>query len=118
MDVKKQYLKLLGALVSDGNVNAYESNTYQLLLISIKSFQQKYRVLVYNGDVDMACNFLGDEWFVESLQQEVSCCPLILCVCYFLLVLVWGLLINCCCVFFLFFCFFSNKKIRSVHPDP
>ncbi|KAK6319688.1 hypothetical protein J4Q44_G00108990 [Coregonus suidteri] len=46
MDVRKQYLKLLGAL--------------------------KYRVLVYNGDVDMACNFLGDEWFVESLQQEVQ----------------------------------------------
>uniref|UniRef100_A0A4W5RRA8 Carboxypeptidase n=1 Tax=Hucho hucho TaxID=62062 RepID=A0A4W5RRA8_9TELE len=46
MDVRKQYLKLLGAL--------------------------KYRVLVYNGDVDMACNFLGDEWFVESLQQEVK----------------------------------------------
>ncbi|XP_017334981.1 lysosomal protective protein [Ictalurus punctatus] len=46
MDVKKQYLKILGAL--------------------------KYRVLVYNGDVDMACNFLGDEWFVESLQQEVQ----------------------------------------------
>uniref|UniRef100_A0AAY4EGQ9 Carboxypeptidase n=1 Tax=Denticeps clupeoides TaxID=299321 RepID=A0AAY4EGQ9_9TELE len=46
MDVKKQYLKLLGAL--------------------------KYRVLVYNGDVDMACNFLGDEWFVESLQQQAQ----------------------------------------------
>ncbi|XP_058258734.1 lysosomal protective protein isoform X1 [Hemibagrus wyckioides] len=46
MDVKKQYLKILGAL--------------------------KYRVLVYNGDVDMACNFLGDEWFVESLKQEVT----------------------------------------------
>ncbi|KAI1891029.1 hypothetical protein AGOR_G00159650 [Albula goreensis] len=46
MDVRKQYLKLLGAM--------------------------KYRVLVYNGDVDMACNFLGDEWFVESLQQEVQ----------------------------------------------
>ncbi|XP_023652393.1 lysosomal protective protein isoform X2 [Paramormyrops kingsleyae] len=46
MDVRAQYLKLLGAL--------------------------KYRVLVYNGDVDMACNFLGDEWFVESLQQEVQ----------------------------------------------
>ncbi|KAJ8259284.1 hypothetical protein COCON_G00182960 [Conger conger] len=46
MDMKSQYLKLLGAL--------------------------KYRVLVYNGDVDMACNFLGDEWFVESLQQEVQ----------------------------------------------
>ncbi|XP_076870067.1 lysosomal protective protein [Brachyhypopomus gauderio] len=46
MDVTKQYLKLLGAL--------------------------KYRILVYNGDVDMACNFLGDEWFVESLQQQVQ----------------------------------------------
>lgn len=46
MDVREQYLKLLSAL--------------------------KYRVLVYNGDVDMACNFMGDEWFVESLNQQVQ----------------------------------------------
>uniref|UniRef100_A0A7N8YLG4 Carboxypeptidase n=1 Tax=Mastacembelus armatus TaxID=205130 RepID=A0A7N8YLG4_9TELE len=46
LDVRKQYLKLLSAL--------------------------KYRVLVYNGDVDMACNFMGDEWFVESLNQQVE----------------------------------------------
>ena len=26
---------------------------------------------MYNGDVDMACNFLMDEWFTDSLGLEV-----------------------------------------------
>uniref|UniRef100_A0A803TQ13 Carboxypeptidase n=1 Tax=Anolis carolinensis TaxID=28377 RepID=A0A803TQ13_ANOCA len=45
-NMKDQYLKLLSTL--------------------------KYRILIYNGDVDMACNFLGDEWFVDSLNQKVE----------------------------------------------
>ncbi len=45
------------------------------------SLFQKYRVMLYNGDFDMACNFFGDEKFVNSLGQKVSSllCPLLCC---------------------------------------
>lgn len=33
--------------------------------------ERKLSLLVYNGDIDMMCNFFGDEWFVDDLGREV-----------------------------------------------
>lgn len=35
------------------------------------SSPRKLTLLVYNGDVDMMCNFFGDEWFVDDLGRKV-----------------------------------------------
>lgn len=38
---------------------------------SLIASKRKLALLVYNGDVDMVCNFLGDEWFVDDLGRKV-----------------------------------------------
>ncbi|KAF7659081.1 hypothetical protein LDENG_00003530, partial [Lucifuga dentata] len=40
--------------------------------VYLKLLSMGLPVLVYNGDTDMACNFLGDRWFVEDLGLKAS----------------------------------------------
>ncbi len=52
-------------------------NQYHTIYETVKDVYEKLlalglRALVYNGDTDMACNFLGDQWFVEQLGQKVK----------------------------------------------
>ncbi|XP_041047736.1 cathepsin A-like [Carcharodon carcharias] len=63
------------------NVQSWElcsevvGENYQRIYSTMQDFylqllSKGLRVLVYNGDTDMACNFLGDKWFVQSLNQQ------------------------------------------------
>ncbi|KAK2920245.1 cathepsin A-like [Channa argus] len=40
--------------------------------VYLKLLSLNLRALVYNGDTDMACNFLGDQWFVEDLGLKAT----------------------------------------------
>ncbi|KAA0202620.1 hypothetical protein HAZT_HAZT006633 [Hyalella azteca] len=52
-------------------VNAGFKRVYDSMEAQYKKLQAAgVRALVYNGDVDMACNFIGDQWFVEGLNYK------------------------------------------------
>lgn len=55
--------------VSRGYDRQFQTMTkfYSVLMSS----PRKPRILLYNGDIDMACNFLGDEWFVDDLGRKL-----------------------------------------------
>ncbi|BFZ06703.1 hypothetical protein BsWGS_09742 [Bradybaena similaris] len=58
--------ELCSTIVSATYRRTYKTMTPQYQ----KAINRKLRILVYNGDIDMACNFLGDEWFVDSLHPK------------------------------------------------
>lgn len=60
--------ELCSAAVGTNYKMLYQSMKLQYL----KAIAAKKRIMLYNGDVDMACNFLGDEWFLRSMNLDVK----------------------------------------------
>lgn len=60
-------------LLCSDDVGAQYTILYQTVKeVYLKLLALGLRALVYNGDTDMACNFLGDQWFVEDLGLQVE----------------------------------------------
>ncbi|XP_054892363.1 cathepsin A-like [Poeciliopsis prolifica] len=54
-------------------VGQHYTTLYQTMKeVYLKLLSLNLRALVYNGDTDMACNFLGDQWFVEDLGFKAT----------------------------------------------
>ncbi|GMR32846.1 hypothetical protein PMAYCL1PPCAC_03041, partial [Pristionchus mayeri] len=52
-------------------------NKYQAQYLDMRPFYRKmidwgkpFKFLIYNGDIDMTCNFLSGQWFGESVAKE------------------------------------------------
>ncbi|KAM9061114.1 lysosomal protective protein-like [Sarcophilus harrisii] len=72
----RQALHIPGFLPNWELCSTQVTSQYQRQYMDMAPFYQELlqsnvRILVYNGDTDMACNFLGAEKFVESLNQPV-----------------------------------------------
>lgn len=63
----------LSAIPSSSQVKTHYQRVYTDMTPFYKSLLARdLRALVYSGDADMACNFLGSETFVEALNETVS----------------------------------------------
>lgn len=56
--------------ICSGTVSSNYKRTYSDMGSVYKELLKypEIRVLIYNGDTDMACNFLGDQWFIADLN--------------------------------------------------
>ncbi|KAJ8272072.1 hypothetical protein COCON_G00109310 [Conger conger] len=57
-------------ICSDDVGRQYQRNYSTMRDVYLKLLGLGLRALVYNGDTDMACNHIGDQWFVEQLNQK------------------------------------------------
>ncbi|CAH8855644.1 unnamed protein product [Trichobilharzia szidati] len=55
---------------SDAVYAVYKRNYVDLSQQYKKIIESKVPILIYNGDIDMVCNFIGDEWFVDDLKLK------------------------------------------------
>ncbi|RTG86856.1 cathepsin A (carboxypeptidase C) [Schistosoma bovis] len=63
LDLPKEW-DLCSETVNLNYVRIYHDLTEQYM----KLLKSKIVILIYNGDIDMVCNYIGDEWFVDNLN--------------------------------------------------